>query len=373
MTEAEIPGDRHGGNVWQLAERLGVPLEEVLDFSANINPLGPPKGVRGALKKALSQVIHYPEPTYERLRKAICRYLNAPGNTPLHILLGNGSSELLHFIPSFLKPRCIAFPAPAFSEYERSARAAGAKALKIMGNPEDGFSPREEELARAARVAELLFLANPQNPQGMLLRAELLELALREAGRSGCWVVLDEAFMDFLPEPSSQSLVEMAYLGKKVLVVRSFTKIFALPGLRLGYVVGPEMLIQGMIGRRPPWAVNSLAQAAALAAVEDGDYLLRTRRLMERERQFLAKGLRAIEGLFPYPSQANYLLVELSSFVPSASTLAGRLASKGILIRDLSCMEGLGSRFFRLAVRSRRENERLLRELEGALNEGELP
>ncbi|MFQ6111116.1 MAG: pyridoxal phosphate-dependent aminotransferase, partial [Nitrospinota bacterium] len=268
MREAEISRDQHGGNVWHLAERLGLPVAEILDFSASINPLGPPKGVREALKKALSEVIHYPEPTYKRLRQAICRYLGAPGLTPLHILVGNGSSELLHFIPPFLKARRIAFPAPAFSEYERSARAAGANALKFMGNPGDGFAPREEELAQAARRAELLFLANPQNPQGTLLRAELLELALKEAERSRCWVVLDEAFMDFLPEPLSQSLVERACLGKKVLVVRSFTKIFALPGLRLGYLVGSEKLIQSMMAARAPWTVNSLAQAAALAAME---------------------------------------------------------------------------------------------------------
>ena len=344
----------HGGTIYAAARYLGITAEEILDFSASINPLGPPPGVHDAVMAAFGRVVHYPDPEAKELREALSRH---HGLCFENVFPANGSTELIHLLPRLFPGSRALIVAPPFSEYAAALEKAGWDLHYLLLEPEHGFELSLPDLsARLADGFDLLVLANPGNPTGALIPfvriADLLELC-REAGTVP---VIDEAFMDFCEEESAVSLVVNDGRG---LVLRSLTKFYALPGLRLGYAVAAAGVIERLSGLVPPWSVGTLAQAAGVAALADEGYRQKTLRLVAEERALLTAGMTSISGLLPYPSVANYLLVELPGGI-TAAELRARLFPRRILIRDCSNFIGLTGRFFRVAVRGREENERLL-------------
>lgn len=353
--------DAHGGNVWR---RPGGP-SAVVDFSANINPLGMPPGVAEAVAGALPEAVHYPDPEYRELRRALSLHL---GVEPQHILPGNGATDLIHLLPRALEARRAVILPPCFGEYRRAAEAAGREVVSVCGREEEGFLPPLPRLEGVLRGGDLLFLASPNNPTGGLLPAEWLEGALALSRSRSARCCLDEAFLDFSPEGRSLSRAPLAAeRGSRLIVLRSFTKVYALPGLRAGCLVAERETVERLFQKMPPWTVNHLAEAAVRAAVADGDYLERTWRLIRTEREYLSRALAAMGPLRVWPSEANFLLLKLEGGAPSAGEVARRLERLGILIRDCTATEGLGERFLRVAVRTRAENERLLSSLREAL------
>jgi len=336
----------HGGNIYVVKEKYA---KDVIDFSASINPLELPKGVRGVLSRAHESIIHYPDPEAKSLTTAIAGYLNICEE---NILAGNGSMELIYLIVQALKPRTTAILVPTFSEYERAARCANSKIYFIELNEKKGFMPQ----APCPDRQDLLFLCNPNNPTGNLILEDPSAVKRYNAGL----IVVDESFMDFLGDERKRTLLRQATRSRNIIVLRTFTKFFALAGLRIGYLVAHKDLIRKLKACRIPWSVNALSQEAGEAALRDKNYINKTRLLVEKERNFLLKGLNAIGGLKPYPSVANFILVKIGRGRMSAACLKEKLIRRGILIRDCANFRGLNDRYFRVAVRSRTENLKLL-------------
>lgn len=353
----------HGGTIFAVARELGLQPEDLLDFSASINPLGPPPGVRQAVIAAIGQSVHYPDSGCTELRAALA---DRHGLTPAQVVVANGSTELIHLLPRlerFGRKRAL-LVAPTFSEYSHALQLAGWRYDYLYLSPADGFSlhlPRLKETLSTGY--DLLYLCNPGNPTGRLYtRGEIVKLLSLCRG-AGTFCVLDEAFMDFCEE---ETAVPFLADGDQFIILRSMTKFYGFPGLRLGYALGPVETIAGLEWVRPPWSVANLAQAAGVAALADREHEKRTRELVSAERQRLQEGLSRIGGLTVYPGAANYLLVEITTAI-TATELRERLLAQRILIRDCGNFAGLSDRFFRVAVRGGRENERLLHSIAGAL------
>jgi threonine-phosphate decarboxylase len=355
----------HGGNVFAVARQLGVPPEEILDFSASINPLGPPPGMREAVAAAFDRLVHYPDSDCTELTAALaCRH----GVEPSNACVANGSTELIFLLPRLLPLGRALLVAPTFSEYARALTQAGWGCDRFVLSPDDGFSLPLDALRRElAKGYGLLFLCNPGNPTGRLyVRSEVAAL-LDLCREAGTLLVLDEAFMDFCEEGSAKDLVVAGGAG---VVLRSMTKFYAMPGLRLGYALASAPLVERLAALRPPWSVGTLAQAAGLSALADGGHAARTLDCVAVERAFLAVGLAALPGVRLYPGAANYLLARLDGGL-AAAELQNRLIKERILVRDCANFAGLDGRFFRVAVRTREENGWLLAALGKVLGEAE--
>lgn len=344
----------HGGTVFAVARRLGVSPDDILDFSASINPLGPPAGVSEALAAAFGRLIHYPDSGAYELREALAHHCHLnPGN----ICVANGSTELIYLLPRLAGGTRGLIVAPSFSEYAKSLVWAGFAVDYLDLSPEEDFALSLSALEqRLADGYGLLFLANPGNPSGALISRQDIAEVLGICHRHGTFLVIDEAFMDFCEDETATALVAES---EGAVVLRSMTKFYAIPGLRLGYAAGNEKVIARLSALREPWSVNTLAQAAGLACLADCCYPFRTLSLVEGERKRLVAGIAALPGLTVYPSSANYLLVRIDAG-PSASELAARLLVERVLIRDCSSFRGLSDRYFRVAVRGAEENMRLL-------------
>lgn len=348
----------HGGNVFAVARSLGIRPEDILDFSASINPLGPALGVREAVAAAFDRLVHYPETACTELREALAAHHSL---SPGQLCVANGSTELIYLLPRLVEGKRALIVAPAFSEYERALTLAGWEVDFLYLRPREEFRLSRPLLEEKLKERyDLLILCNPGNPAGNLVAPEETEWTIDLAQATGTFLVLDEAFIDFCEESSGK---KMAVRSGNCIVLRSMTKFYALPGLRLGYAVASERVISRLERLRPPWSVNTLAQAAGLASLADADYRERTLRLTASERGFLAGELAQIPGIVPYPSAANYLFVEMAA--GSAAELRQRLLADRLLIRECGNFMGLEDRFFRVAVRSRDENQRLVSVLAG--------
>lgn len=353
----------HGGTVFASARSLGIAPEELLDFSANINPLGPAPGVREAVCSGFEKVLHYPDRESFELRQALAGVHRV---TIDNLVVANGSTELIYLLPRLLPGARGLIIAPAFSEYSRALAQAGWQTEHLILSPDDGFALSLGKLAeKLAEGFDLLFLCNPANPTGAILPLSVIREVQRLCRDAGTFLVLDEAFMDFREGESAKGLIAESGGG---IVLRSMTKFFAIPGLRLGYAIGHVDVIRQCADQLEPWSVNTPAQIAGVASLADAGYRERTVRSVSTERAALAQGLADLPGLAPFPSAANYLLVEMRNGF-TAAELKSRLLDKRILIRDCSNYRGLDGRYFRVAVRSKEENRRLLDALGEVLQE----
>lgn len=339
----------HGGNVYEAEEKCG---RRLIDFSANINPLGLPPRVKKAIIKNFDSILHYPNPNPRAITRKIAERW---GISESNILLGNGSIEFIYLAVFALRPKSVLVPVPTFSEYERAARSIGSKIRFLALRECEDF---KLNLPPAIRE-DVLFLCNPNNPTGNLIVEDSEALARLRARM----LLVDEAFMDFDADERRHTLVREAVRNKRIIVLRTFTKFFAIPGLRAGYLVAHRDIIDRLKRHQAPWNMNSLAQAAAELALGDKDYVKKTYRLIEREREFLFNELLKIDKLKPYPSAANFILVKIEDKNLPSLLLAKKLAHKGVLVRDCSNFRGLTDRFIRIAVRNRSENVRLLKAL----------
>ncbi len=347
----------HGGQIYRFERESGRSLGEICDFSASINPLGPPESVRAAIIAGVPWLAHYPDPEATALTQALAARLNID---PEMIICGNGSTELIYLLARSLRPKTMLLTAPTFSEYERAGRDGNIRRLLLR--PEDSFAVQPErfivaleEMAPASGC--LAFLCNPNNPTGSLLpRAGVLKIAAA-ARRLQCHLVVDEAFMDFVPE--SESVLNHVAGNPYLIVLRSLTKIYGIPGLRIGFGVFPRPLAREIRGRQEPWTVNTLAQRAAIAALADEAYLEETRAVIASGKKTLAEGFKALDVTF-FPAAANFFLINH----PRAQEILVSLRRKGILLRDCANFPGLDESYLRVAVRSERENRSLLREME---------
>lgn len=338
----------HGGDVFGK-----TPVS--LDFSVNVNPLGMPEEAKRALVADIDAFVRYPDCECRALRAALASRL---GLDEENILCGNGASDLILRVCAALKPGCALTLAPAFSEYERSARLFGASILEYPLAEGDGFQLTEGFLSALTPKVGLLFLCNPNNPTGRLIEPALLRAVLDKCRENGIAVLLDECFIGFTDAVSSVSLLD-AY--PDLMILRAFTKLYGMAGLRLGYLLANVSLLGRIAAFGAQWSVSAPAQAAGLAALGVTEWEARTKALVKRERAYMTDALSEL-GLTVFPSDANFLLIK------GEAPLCEPLRARGILVRACDNFSGLDARFIRIGLKTRDKNEMLINAIQEVLH-----
>jgi cobyric acid synthase CobQ len=346
---------RHEDHLLQLALAAGTHPDALLDFSTSSNPLGPPEWLRARISAAVSSLVRCPDPDCSALIDAAAQQYGVPAE---QILAGNGTTELLYLLPAALDIGRAFIPLPAPEHYLGAARAGGVTAHLLPLHAENDFDLDFDHLAQTLRHAQataaMVLLGRPNHLTGRSFDADRLRrLAQRFANVT---FVVDETSAEFIEDFDSLTVNRPA----NVLVLRSVTRAFACPGLRLGLAIGDAAAIRGIKAMQPPRSVNTIALAVGEAALQDGAYLEQSRAHTGRLRDYLHRRLGQIHGLTVFPGQANFLLVRCNRAGLDAPSLARRLLKHGLAIRVCDGVEGLDQRFFRLAVRDARENHRLL-------------
>ncbi|HZG17271.1 MAG TPA: threonine-phosphate decarboxylase CobD [Candidatus Bathyarchaeia archaeon] len=357
MTGIERYG--HGGDLVTAAELFERAPHEMIDFSANINPLGPPVRLLETLQSALSGIVHYPDPAHRSFRKALAAKLQLGADW---LLPCNGAAECMSLAILALQPAKVGVVYPCFSEYAQLASQFCAEVVAIYGKEEHGYQAEMEQMHRLFVESDLIFVGSPNNPTGLLYeREEWLQMA-EWTDETGTILVVDEAFLDFVPEDRQFSLLTELRRFPRVILIRSLTKMFAIPGLRLGYSIAHPEMVKRMKNKQVTWSVNQLALLAGEVCMQETEFAASTRQWVAEERGWLQERIRNSLGWQVWDGEANFLLVRSPASLP-AGELQRLLGKKGILIRDCSQYPGLTVNHFRIAVRTREENQRLVDEL----------
>jgi threonine-phosphate decarboxylase len=344
----------HGGNIFTVARTLGVAAEQILDFSASINPLGMSSLVRKSLICSLDKLVHYPDSSHKELKQALARH---HALSPSNFTIANGSTELIYNLPAMLHGKKALIISPSFSEYVRALGQHHWEAEHFILSPENNFAIDTDKLERALGGGiDALFVCNPGNPNGTLYPQRVIEKIYSLCLDAGAFLVLDEAFMDFCEEASAKRMIVHS---DNAIVLRSMTKFFGIPGLRLGYAICNSTLAERLDSMGGPWSVNTMALAAGVAALQDVQHNQESLEFIRQERRVLFESLGCFPQLRLYPSNANYLLIEIKEGITSRE-LKERLLPQRILIRDCASFMGLSGKFFRIAIRTSDENKRLL-------------
>jgi threonine-phosphate decarboxylase len=350
-----------GGNIYRLAEELKMQERQVMDFSSSANLLGVSKKIKAELRRHLKFLNHYPDNDTRRLRKRLSQY---HGVDPETILCGNGSTELIHLTARLLNPKKVFVTAPTYSGYERAVRISSKSQVASFGlQKENNFDIEPEALINAIKgemPCDMVFLCNPNNPTGRLLKREDVKRIAEAAKELRCYLIVDEAFIDFCPE---DSVIKYAGENPYLIVIRTMAHFHALSGLRIGYGVFPHDLVRRLRQDKEPWTVNSLAQRAAVVALQDKAYRKETFSLLKQEKRLLEKNFKKL-GIEVFPSDINFYLLR----APDAARISKHLKQRGILVRDCSDFRGLDSSYMRVAVKSHKENSILIRELSAVMN-----
>ena len=349
----------HGGDVYSARQKM---KQEPLDFSANINPMGMPPGAVRAAADALQQCTQYPDPLCRELRAALAAYEGIPAE---QIVCGNGAADLIFRIVAATHPQRALLLEPTFAEYEQALRSMDCSIAYFPLQESEGFVLPEAFLQQLTPEINLLFLCNPNNPTGRTVSPALLQEIWKRCEEAGILLVVDECFNEFLEHPEQNTLKGVLKTGANSVILKAFTKSFAMPGLRLGYgLCGNGDLAERIFSCGQPWGVSIPAQAAGVAALQEQGYLERMRRLIQTERRWLSENLARL-GLCVFPSEANYILFRTETEI----SLRERMEQRGVLIRACGNYRGLDDRCYRIAVRGHDENERLIAALKCALEE----
>jgi len=349
----------HGGHI---KHSTNYRNNGILDFSANINPLGFPENVRTIIFENFDDILHYPDIDCTSLRKYIGQKIR---HSEDEIIVGNGSTELFYLIPRALKPmKGIVFQ-PTFSEFAEALKCSHAETVNNVLRSEENFCFTYRESYFDDKKVKMVFLCNPNNPTGQLVEKAVIVSMVKQ--HPTITFVIDEAFIDFVEEPEKYSVMHEAGTLRNLIVVRSLTKFYGFPGLRIGYLAAHADLIIKMMEYKEPWSVNALAQCAAMTALEDKEFISRSREFMFTERLYLFNELSGIHGFFPYKPTANYIFIKINKNGVTSLLLRERLLEHGIAIRDCSNFLGLNNKYFRVAVRTREENMMLVSTLKTLL------
>lgn len=349
----------HGGDLLTASELYEEAGGTFLDFSANINPLGPPPAVLELLKTALSTVVAYPDPGHRRFKSLLAEDLGIDSSW---LTVGNGAAESMALLLLAIVPKRVGIVEPCFSEYRELSVQFGAEVLSVQGTREQQFRAGVDEIAGLLEKVELLFLGQPNNPNGVQYAVDELRWLAQKAESCGTYLAVDEAFIDFIPEAERNTLLPELDQFPHTILVRSMTKFYAIPGLRLGFAISHPELAKAMTAKQVTWSVNGLALLAGEACLECGhEYERRTRELIKAERELLRQGLMQLGCDVP-PGEANFLLCGLPSSWSAAEMQTG-LGRAGILVRSCAMYPGLGEEHIRVAVKGHEDNVRLLKQI----------
>ena len=352
---------QHGGDIYS--------NQVSMDYSVNINPLGLPEGV----KKALIQCINdqtccvYPDSQCRELVKALSIHHQVPEDW---ILCGDGAADLIFGLAFALKPRKALLLAPSFLEYEQALKAVNCEISLFYLKGENGYRLNVDELCRKVEQTstisepafDILFLCNPNNPTGIAVEKEQVLKLAETCERTGTFLVVDECFEEFLDEPEKYSIIPFLEGLPHVFVLKAFTKIYAMAGMRLGYALcNNEKVLSKVCQVRQPWSVSGPAQKAGIAALKETEYVLRTRKLIHEQREVMEDALKKL-GFQVYPSQANYIFFR-DPFKENQESLYSRMLKQGVLIRSCANYPGLDPFCYRICIKTARENWEFLLQL----------
>jgi threonine-phosphate decarboxylase len=357
----------HGGDIWGFSRKYNIPLEDVLEFSGPINFLGPSAKAVEAVKQNAKLIKFYPDPNPVEFKEEIAKYVGH-GVEEENILLGNGSIELIYMIAESL-PRGFKalIPVPSFSEYEKAALRVGGEPVFVQ-LPQN-FALETEKIKKAVTDdTKIMCICNPHSPSGTLYKKEEILDLVDFCNRKNIIFSVDENYIEFADESLDNTVAGMVKDYENLFVIRSVTKFYGMAGIRFGYAVAAGNLIDKLETVRQPWSINGLAGAVTLAAFKDAEFIENTKRTITKERTTLSKSLGEIEGLHVYPSVTNFLLVKIHNSKLTSTMLKELLAKERILIRDCCTFMGLDDSYFRVTVRSAKDNRKLVETLKQKLS-----
>ncbi|MDO4328886.1 MAG: histidinol-phosphate transaminase [Lachnospiraceae bacterium] len=347
---------QHGGDIYS---------QEILwDFSANINPLGPPEGVKEAVRRSADSCGHYPDSQCRRLVGELARHHQLPKQ---EILCGNGAADLIFQMVFAERPGHAWLMAPTFSEYGQALHAVGTQIHPILLRKEAGFRLDADGVIDAVqdemRNPSFLFLCNPNNPTGVALRRGEMRKLAAFAQQKGIRMIVDECFLDFLEEPKEYSMIPDLQEFPHLVILKAFTKLYGMAGLRLGYCLTADKdLLERMEQVRQPWSVSSVAQEAGQAALGENEYLEKTGKIIREGRAQLKDGLKDL-GFWVCDSQANYIFFQDTRAGAQDGRLGKACRERKLLLRSCGNYQGLDQSFYRVCVKTKEENEHLLQML----------
>ena len=381
--------DFHGGNIYKIFREKNI--KEILDYSSNINPYGIPESLKKRITENLEILERYPDPDYIELRQKLA-HLNKVDIS--NIILGNGATEIIFLFMKVINPKKILIAAPTFGEYERAVKATervenssilgdsnkkkddenscGKQKIKIEYfelKESDDFKLNIHNLKNELeKKYDLLIICNPNNPTGKFLKLDETEEILRECNKYNTKLFIDEAFIDFLKDGMKESIINTKEDKQNLFVTRAFTKFFAIPGLRLGYGIYFDKNLEKEISeKKEPWSVNNIAEIAGLTVLDDTKYIEETLKWIAEEKTYVYEKLNEINGIKVYETEVNFITGKIDEKLFSeglnVKILREKMLEQGILIRDASNFKFLDERFFRLAIKNRKNNDRVIETL----------
>ncbi|MFH1096000.1 MAG: threonine-phosphate decarboxylase [Candidatus Desantisbacteria bacterium] len=351
----------HGGNIWEFI-RKGINLDDIIDFSASINPFGPPDWVQTAIHDSVKFIRHYPDPEQRELMKCLSGFLRIKQE---YIIVGNGATEAIYLLANLLHGKNILVPSPTFGEYEIAMTANNA-VLKFPQIKESlGFCFPYEEIMAELLWADAVWICNPNNPTGKLVEISMLIAILDNAIKTDTLIIIDESFLMFVDSYKDETLLNVMEKYPNLIIISSLTKFFAIPGIRIGYIATSNAAISSRLKKQmPPWSVNIFAQEIVPDMLYDDEFIARSRGLIKKASDEFLKGLSAIKTLKVYPSAANFFLIKLCGDT-RADELSRQLAQKNILIRNCFNLRGLDDTYIRVSVMREEQNKVLIEALRG--------
>ena len=378
--------DFHGGNIYKIFREKNI--KEILDYSSNINPYGIPESLKKRITENLEILERYPDPDYIELRQKLAHLNNVNMSD---IILGNGATEIIFLFMKVINPKKILIVSPTFGEYERAVKATEMPGDTINlscsnGNNKnvenkkieiehfelkenDDFKLNIDNLKNElAKKYDLLIICNPNNPTGKFLKLSETEEILKECNKYNTKLFIDEAFIDFLKDGMKESIINTKENKQNLFVTRAFTKFFAMPGLRLGYGIYFDKKLEKRISeKKEPWSVNNIAEMAGLTVLNDTKYIEETLKWIAEEKTYVYEKLNEINGIKPYKTEVNFITGKIDEKLFSeglnVKILREKMLEQGILIRDASNFKFLDERFFRLAIKNRKNNDRVIETL----------
>ena len=365
--------DFHGGNIYKIFREKNI--DKILDYSSNINPYGLPENLKKEIFEKLFVLERYPDPDYIELREKIAEKNNLNIE---NIIVGNGATEIIFLFMKILSPKKVLIVSPTFGEYERAIKASTLAndsleinyfELKETENFVLNVKNLETELENNY---DLLILCNPNNPTGQFLKLKKLEEILKICEQKNTKLFIDEAFVEFVEDWENESIINSKEKKENLFVIRAFTKFFAIPGLRLGYgICFNNNLLKKMLEKKEPWSVNNIADLAGKTVLDDENYIQKTKEWIKDQKKYMYENLNKIEGLRAYKTEVNFILLKIEDSLLEkgldVKNLRKKMLEKGILIRDASNFIYLNKHYFRLAIKDKLNNEKVIETLTSIL------
>ncbi|MEW6557511.1 MAG: threonine-phosphate decarboxylase CobD [Elusimicrobiota bacterium] len=348
---------RHGGNIWQIAKEYKIPIEKIIDFSTNINPLGIPNRVENKLIENMHLISYYPDPYCSQFIQKLSETLCIKKE---NILVGNGSTELIYTISAAISPKKVVIPIPTFSEYENSVKAHNAEIEFYICREENNFKINIARMIKLLPYSQMIFVCNPNNPTGSVLSKEELVFLAKKCQQNNVLLLIDETYINFVIDDEDFTMIHNID-NNQIIVLRSFTKFFAIPGLRLGYMVANKNIIEKIKKFQPVWSVNILAQIAACEIIKDKEYIQKTKEYIQIQAKILRGHFVDIYDIIkPYPTVTNFILCRFNRSYNYNHIFRRLIQEHGIIVRNCSNFRRLSNRYFRVAIRTEKENKKLI-------------